>query len=195
MPEPKVYLAAPFFNKEQVQLVQDLEHVINQSGWRMFSPRKGENALEMNRMIQAYQEWRSFENAESERPAPPQPSAALRLCVFNDNWMNIDDADLMLAVIDNFDVGVMWEVGYAYARQVPIVTYTNKDYGCNLMLAHSIVGHLKDLRSAEDVLEIGNPALSMHSSVAEYGEAIAMIQSKYKTLMALKEGPGERAQS
>lgn len=175
---PKCYLAAPFFNAEQLALVVNLEIAIEKAGWSIFSPRKGNAAIVMNAMLEEKRE----------------PSADLRQRVFFDNYSNIDEADLLLAVIDDFDVGVMWEVGYAFARHVPIVTHTGRDYGCNLMLAHSIIGHTKSLEAVYDVLEIGNPALAAGHKVEEYGIAIARIQQYYKSEFALKEGPDERNQ-
>lgn len=192
MPEnfPKCYLAAPFFSPAQVSVVESIESVIEDSGWRMFSPRKGSNAIEMNSMISDLKAWKE----ESGDPKPPAPPHGLRLGVFNDNWMNIDDADLLIAVIDDFDPGVLWEVGYSFARHVPIVTVTAKNYGCNLMLAHSIIGHTKTYEEVSDVLKIGNPSLSLERDLDMYGAAIAEIQQKYKSNFSLKEGPGERDQ-
>lgn len=207
---PKAYLAAPFFNEEQAKLVSALETVIVSCGWRLFSPRNGENAIEMNTRIGLFKRWQRVEAAFEELAdagivtnggsfplgvfdsEPEPPSRALRLKVFTDNWTNIDDADLVLAVTDGFDVGTMWETGYAYARHVPIVTTTGRQYGCNLMLAHSIVGHTKSLSEVEDVLRIGNPSLGVDRDFEEYGAAIAQIQQKYGSELALREGPQER---
>lgn len=175
----KIYLAAPFFNKEQSDLVTQLESAIRDAGFELFSPRLATNAIEMNSVI------------KEGKP----PSKELRMRVFNDNWSNIDTSDLMLAVIDNFDVGVMWEVGYAYKAQIPIFTFTNKNYGCNLMLAHSIVGHLKSLDSLKDVLSYGTSAFSLEAPIEEHAEVLAKIQAKYKSDFALKEGPDERNQA
>lgn len=122
------------------------------------------------------------------------PSQELRSRVFYDNWSNIDDADLVIAVIDNFDTGTMWEIGYAYKAHVPVVTTTANDYGCNLMLAESIIGHTKSTDAVKDVLEIGRSRLGLAETLSEYGEGIAMIQSKYKSNFSLKEGPDERNQ-
>lgn len=187
--EPKCYLAAPFFSPEQVSFVEKIEDIIRETGWRMFSPRLGSNAIEMNLMIERLKNW-DLKGRQGEKP--PAPSAELRERVFRDNWENIEDADLLLAVIDNFDVGVMWEVGFSYAKHCPIVTITDNNYGCNLMLAHSIIGHLKTLDSLRDVLTIGNPRLSFDAKTQDWAEAIAEIQHKYKSLVALKEGPDER---
>lgn len=179
MSQPKIYLAAPFFNDVQRAFVTELEAAISDAKFELFSPRYGENAKEMNRII-------------GEKG---KPSLELRNKVFIDNWENIDDADLLVAVIDDFDVGVMWEVGYAFARHVPIITITNRNYGCNLMLAQSTIGHLKTVESLKDVLAIANPRIAFSSTDLDaYGAAIAEIQSKYKSDFALKEGPDERKQ-
>src|SRR5690606_24533526 len=103
---------------------------------------------------------------------PPVPDDKLRNQVFYDNYSNIDKADIVVAVIDDFDVGVMWEVGYAYKAQVPILTTTQRDYGCNLMLAQPIVGHTKSLAAVEEALRIGNPAPASDSKFDSYGETI-----------------------
>lgn len=204
MRNPKVYLASPFFNPEQVAFVDKLEALIEKAGYEMFSPRKGENALEMNALLkQKFGRKKVLDELISrgvvtavayEELAQFEPPGDLRLRVFNDNWSNIDDADLVVANIDDFDVGVMWEVGYAYARQVPIITTTNKMYGCNLMLAYSIIGHTKSLEALEEALRLGHPNLSLESSMETYGKVIAQIQHRFKSDLMLKEGPDERRQ-
>lgn len=175
-----------------------LEKLIQQSGWQVFSPRLAENALEMNRIIAARREWDTvnarFGPSPSDNP-PPHPSAELRRKVFEDNVNNIDDSALMLAVTDGRDTGVMFEIGYAYRAHVPIVTYSAKNFGSNLMLAQSIIGHVKSVTAVAEVLRIGNPGLSIDSSTDEYGAAIALIESKFKTELALKEGPDEHSRN
>lgn len=182
----KVYLAAPFFTEEQLSHVKKLEYLIEEAGWELFSPRLGPAAVQMNEIIRDRKQW--FDNPVGD--APPPPSSDLRKSVFVDNWSNIDDADLVLAVIDNFDVGVMWEVGYAFAVNVAIVTHTARNYGCNLMLAESILGHTKSLDGVKDVLYHIQKGYANH----ERGEAYAYVMKFYKNAFALKEGPDERRQ-
>ena len=175
MQKPKVYLAAPFFNDEQLGLVKSLEYLIKEVGYELFSPRLGENALEMNSAI-----------GRGEKP-----SQELRRQVFMDNWMNIDDADLMVAVIDDRDSGTVWEIGYAFARHVPIITFTNKGYGSNLMLAECIIAHIKSFDDLLEALKLGFPRLALGVKVSDYGKAVAEIQYKFKTEVDLMEGPKE----
>lgn len=188
---PKIYLAAPFFNPEQIALVEKLEALLSGYGVEVFSPRNGENALEMNALLSAHAAWEADPAILVDVvPEPPMPDEALRYRVFTDNVVNIDDADLVLAVIDDRDTGVVWEMGYAFARHVPVAQYTARGYGSNLMLAHSIVAHLKSTESLCQLLEYRDK-LTMDSSMAEYGEAIAEIQQIFRGSVALKEGPDE----
>lgn len=194
MREPKAYLAAPFFNPVQIALVEKLEIVIEEIGYRLFSPRQGNNAIEMNKLIKAQKEWDwGLENNPVASDIPrPELSEELRYAVFKDNVENIDDADIVIAVIDNFDVGVMFEIGLAFARHVPILTHTGAEYGCNLMLAHSIIGHTKTIEEVTEALNELRDGIALDSSTEDYGRVIATIQQRFKTKMALLEGPGER---
>lgn len=52
----------------------------------------------------------------------------------------------ILAVIDDFDTGMVWEMGFAFGiglGRLPVVTYTDKNYGLNVMLKESAVAHIK----------------------------------------------------
>ncbi len=178
MPVLSCYLAAPFFNQEQVAVVEALEACITSAGYQLFSPRQGQQALVMNRMIQA----------------GSTPPTSLRTRVFVENCVALDGADIVVAVVDGRDTGVIFEQGYAYARSIPVITYTQHDYGCNLMLAQSTIGHTKSISQLEHALAICNPRIGLGSSIEDYGAAIAEVQYRYLTAAALVEGPAERAQ-
>lgn len=64
-----------------------------------------------------------------------------------DVYSNIDDVfndvDFMLAVIDDRRTLVSWMLGQAYSREVPIVTYSDHNYGVNVMLLMSIRAHIR----------------------------------------------------
>jgi len=52
----------------------------------------------------------------------------------------------VLAVIDDYDVGMVWECGFEFGislGKVPIVTYTDQDYGLNVMLRESAIAHIR----------------------------------------------------
>lgn len=170
----KVYLAGPFFSPTQIAFIEFLEKAIVEAGFELFSPRKPPAALEMNACVM-------------EKLAP---SDDLRLRVFSDNVVNIEDADLMVAVIDDRDTGTVWEMGFAAALSVPIVTVTNHTYGMNLMLAQTIVGHAKGQEDIKEMLRLA-AILEKEPDDPHYIE----FKQKFGSSVALKEGPTERSQS
>ena len=52
----------------------------------------------------------------------------------------------ILAIIDDYDVGMVWECGFAFGislGKLPVVTYTDSDYGLNAMFKESAMAHIK----------------------------------------------------
>lgn len=154
----KIYLAGPFFTKEQQQVATQLESLLKDATdnyeVKFFSPRQGEASQEM-KMYQVKGE---------------QPPQDLRERVFRDNVENIDDADLLLAYIDNFDPGTIYEVGYAYASSVPVLSFSAKGYGMNLMLAQSVIGHTRGLDELEEALDLILSILSIEDTMKRVQE-------------------------
>lgn len=64
------------------------------------------------------------------------------------------DVEYMVAVIDDRHPVVSWMMGQAFARHVPIVSYTNYDFGVNLMLICSIVSHVKGINNIKETIQI-----------------------------------------
>ena len=124
-----VYAAGGFFNEKQLRTMELVESVLSEfPQFRIFKPRDGASAAKkLNRDIGAGKD----------------PSRDTRHQVFRDNVDNIDNAALVVAVTDDRDVGTIFEIGYAYKGNVPIITFTNEGYGQNLMLAESVLAHCK----------------------------------------------------
>jgi len=54
----------------------------------------------------------------------------------------------LLAIIDDYDTGMIWECGFAFGisfGKLPIITYTDKGYGLNVMLKESAIAHIKGI--------------------------------------------------
>lgn len=114
----KVYLAGPFFNEEQRIVAATVEQLAEASGLDYFSPRL-------------------------RCCCPPDASYAQRKMSFDMNVNAIELSDLVLARIDDFDPGTMWEMGYAFRAKRPVYAYTTVDgRGLNLMLAQSCKGFI-----------------------------------------------------
>lgn len=111
----KVYLAGPFFNDEQLERLQFMESLLSQMNYDVFSPMRASKIK-------------------------PGASHQDMVDTFNGNVIHIDEADFVLAILDGNDVGTVWETGYAYCAEIPVMYFNEtrpKEKGPNLMLAMS----------------------------------------------------------
>ena len=108
------YFASPFFNDEQVEREERMIAHLRKLGFKVFSPK---------------------ESCKLDAKA----SQNSRAKVFNDNCNAISKAKAVFAVTDGKDMGTIWETGYAYGINKPVVYYaeTLGDNQFNLMLAQS----------------------------------------------------------
>ena len=127
-----VYIAAPFFNPDQITRVQAIEYLLEKHGFTYFSPRK-------------------------EVVCPPTATNEQRREAFLSNDRGIREAEFLIAITDDKDVGTMWEMGLAYAVETPVVgvalTLGNAPF--NLMLAESCETTCRTLDEVEQYLTSG----------------------------------------
>jgi nucleoside 2-deoxyribosyltransferase len=94
----RVYLASPFFTPEQLSVVEKLEALIMSfDRLVLYSPRADGVLTTMTQ---------SARNMAAS-------------IIFDTNVKEIEACDFMLAVIDGRDIGVIWEMGFAYAKKKP----------------------------------------------------------------------------
>ncbi len=110
-PGRHLYLAAGFFNDEQRDLCHFVEALETQS-MPIYSPRSDGGVLTPSSTNDVVQE------------------------VFESNKVAISGAAIVLCVVDDFDPGVLWEMGYAHAKGIPSLAYSGiEGRGLNVMLA------------------------------------------------------------
>jgi nucleoside 2-deoxyribosyltransferase len=126
-----IYLAAPFFKPVQLATVFELENVIEAAGFSIISPRRSGVIL------------KDLEPEQRREMAP---------IIYHKNREDIERCDIVIAVIDDFDPGTVWEMGYAAAKYKQIFTYTAKDYGLNVMLAGCSSGHARGVNEMQAIL-------------------------------------------
>jgi len=125
-----IYLASPFFNPQQDQVVEDLKRSMGRFSLEYYSPK---DQFRVN-----------------FKTDPPEK---LEQC-FQANIKAIREADLILAVIDDFDPGTVWEMGYAFANKKPILAFSAvPGRGLNLMLSQSCVGFCNGVAELEVILD------------------------------------------
>lgn len=125
-----VYIAAPFFNNDQITRVALVETLLEKHGFTYFSPRK-------------------------QSAIGPIADPEVRKKAFQMNVNGIEDAEMVIAITDGKDVGTIFEAGHAFASNIPIiyVAFTlGKDGMFNLMLAESSVATATTVEDLEEAI-------------------------------------------
>ena len=144
----KIYLAGPFFNADQLATAEAVEEACNNAGVESFSPRL-------------------------KCCCPPNASMAQRKASFDMNTEAIKQCDLVLACIDDFDAGTMWEMGFAFALKKPVYAYTLvPGRGLNLMLAQSCAGFINGISQLAKFLSVGGMVDFTEATKTHGGEII-----------------------
>jgi nucleoside 2-deoxyribosyltransferase len=125
-----VYIASPFFNEKQLNFVKEIEKILDKAEMPYFSPRKHGILQDLS---------------ASEKARAKAHTFAL-------NVANLDLCSQMVAVVDGRDTGTVWEMGYAFATDVEIVSISNEGHGINVMLAESVKAHITDLSELKKAL-------------------------------------------
>lgn len=109
-----IYLASPFFSNEQIEREERIKKHLRNLGLNVFSPKE-ESLITKESTI--------FDREQT----------------FLSNIKHIQDCDIVFAITDTKDTGTIWECGYAYGINKPVVFYaeTLGDKPFNLMLAQS----------------------------------------------------------
>lgn len=144
----KIYLAGPFFTTAQLATAVVAEEACNAAGVDAFSPRL-------------------------KCCCPPNASMAQRKASFDMNTEAIKQCDLVLACIDDFDAGTMWEMGFAFALKKPVYAYTLvPGRGLNLMLAQSCAGFINGVPQLTKFLSKGGMVDFTEATKTHGGEII-----------------------
>ena len=125
------YLAAPFFNDEQKDLVARLESALISAGFEIISPmRSGLILVDMS----------------------PEERVEKAKLIFERNCQDVAVSHYVLAVVDGRDTGTMFEWGYACALGKPVYSYSDKNYGVNVMLQGGTRGHATGIGMLREML-------------------------------------------
>ncbi|AVK61610.1 nucleoside 2-deoxyribosyltransferase [Lactobacillus sp. CBA3605] len=125
---PMIYLAGPWFTAGQPERLAKIEQLMNELELTYYSPRL--DGIDLT----------------------PDATDADRNAVFDDNVAHLKQAKLVVAVVDGFDTGTIWETGTAFGLDIPVAYYaeTLADGTFNVMLAKSgkaTVQNMADLKT------------------------------------------------
>lgn len=84
----KVYIASPFFNEDQINHVKNMEVVLESRGYDVYSPMRDGVVLK------------------------PDATVHERLATYYENLRAMNEADFMVAILNDRDTGTTFEQGY-----------------------------------------------------------------------------------
>jgi nucleoside 2-deoxyribosyltransferase len=123
----KIYLAGPLFSRAELEYNRKLRDLLLKKGFSVFLPQE------------------DAEDKTDEREKQNQE------CIFKKCVGGVDSSDLVVAVLDGVDVdsGTAWEIGYAYAKEKPVIGLRTdfrslSDGIVNLMVEMAIVALARD---------------------------------------------------
>jgi len=128
-----VYFAAPLFTLAEKQFNLTLAEALREMGFRIHLPQE-------------------FVSASPDQPGFYE--IAFKGCV-----AYIDRSDALIAIADgpDADSGTCFEIGYAYARGLPVILVrtdfrSSEDDGVNLMLSQCATHYVRDTEGGIDAL-------------------------------------------
>jgi|TARA_R110002020_G_scaffold48763_5_gene138989 nucleoside 2-deoxyribosyltransferase len=132
----KIYLAGPFFNDKQINLIETIEFEFDKYGFDYFSPRKGGGVISH---------------------LSPEDRTKESKRIYESNVKEMINANVLFAVTDGRDTGTVYEMGYFKALTDHFkyksdkserdlkrysITCTNENFGLNIMLKESVDAHI-----------------------------------------------------
>ncbi|KRO18032.1 nucleoside 2-deoxyribosyltransferase [Lacticaseibacillus saniviri] len=130
----RIYLAAPFFDPEQLDRLAQVRTALEQNPTvtAVFSPMHHTNAAGLTENTP---EWQQL--------------------VFNEDVGGLEQADAVVAVLDYAhqltDPGTAFEIGYAYANKMPVVGVAVTDVAMNLMFQGAMRYFTRDIAALATV--------------------------------------------
>lgn len=124
------YIAAPFFNPDQVTRVELVKAILETKGLTYFSP-KDDSAVE------------DINDPENRKK------------VFALNHNSISASKGVIAITDGKDPGTIWEAGFAYSENIPVIyiAFTLGNAPFNLMLAESGIAACRNVEELKKAID------------------------------------------
>lgn len=129
----RCYFASPFFKETQIEREERLKALLRKNGVDVYSPKEHgiiSDKTDQNDMTK----------------------------IFLENTREIRTCDVVFAITDEKDMGTIWESGYAYGINKPVIYYceTLGDNPFNVMLAKSAIAVYVSYKELEvDFIETG----------------------------------------
>lgn len=149
MEKIKIYISAGWFDNFQNEALTFIENLLfEQKNFEIYSPRK---EIKLN----------GIEDEETQE------------LVFRENLKNIENSDLVISSTVGKDMGTLFEDGYAYAKNIPIIyTFFDERFDnikFNLMLARSGIScYINKKDFSNIILKLNNEGIKVLNNIKKY---------------------------
>jgi nucleoside 2-deoxyribosyltransferase len=161
-----LFLSAALFSAVEREYNSRITAALRESGHEVFLPQREADRIRA-------------ENPERPDEDPAAHRELIGRLTYNACLKGIEASDLLIALLDGTDVdsGTAWEVGYAYAKGIPILGVRSDKRATqrgpvNIMIAYAL----------ERAVYIDNPAISVDQLVGEVLSAVDSILAKRETI-------------
>ena len=124
------------------------------SGW--FNPTQDAELTKLEALFDARASYIKLASPRRIFICPPNAEKSVQDATFDGNLREIKDADFLLVNTRDKDIGTIWEAGYAYANERPIVYFCDglpPGAKFNLMLARSAIKVCTSFDELNDYLD------------------------------------------
>lgn len=139
-----VYTAGPLFTSQDLVKCDIIESICTKLNLTFFSPRiacknEGKKLFKLNEQFKSGK----YDKADYGKMLIMRDKLATK--IFVKNIKALTTSRLIVANIDNRDQGTMVECGYAFAKNMPVVTCSYENFGSNVMLQQKIIAHINNI--------------------------------------------------
>lgn len=124
-----IYLAGPFFNEQQILWLELVCNSLENASFKVISPSRENGIITMNT---------SFEERKE---------------IFEKDINLLEKANIVVALLDNDDPGTIFEIGYAFQKNIPIFALKTSQSQLNNMI---LFGCTSISSSVEELIEVLN---------------------------------------
>lgn len=139
----EIYFAHPKFNEAQIEASNKLISIMESCNPEqpsaedggVCSPTSHSYGIKINNPFDAFP---AVEGSREEK-------AKFGNIILHNNIALMDRSDIIVAVIDDRDMGVIFELGYMHAQHKNIITVSANNYDNNIMIANSVLLHIPNV--------------------------------------------------
>ncbi len=168
--KPKVYIAGPLFNSQQVEILKRIEETLSSYEYSIYRPRldSGSHLMSLEEK-KDYNKWTPiFNRNEEEIHSCDILLAVLEYPMPRGNKLGIyrEDGDTIVPLVKSIEIpdsGTVWEMGAARALGKLVIGFypTKENNKINLMLSHGCDGMIVGWRNLKGFFKPEDSRLSL----------------------------------